>query len=123
MGQGSMLNGPESGTPFLVVWIGGLDWWFGFGFEPLVLVEGKWKTPPIHQTTNPTDSAGMHGTPPRDKNHGIKPGDMPAGRAGFRWPVATEDPGAQAKIPVQSVTTIYTYACIVLGFICVCFFL
>ena len=24
----------------LVVWIGGLDWWFGCGFEALVLVEG-----------------------------------------------------------------------------------
>ena len=26
--------------------IGGLDWRFGFGFEPSVLVEGKWETPP-----------------------------------------------------------------------------
>ena len=26
--------------------IGGLDWRFGFGFEPRVLVEGKWETIP-----------------------------------------------------------------------------
>ena len=31
---------------YLVVWSGGLEWWFGFGFELLVLVEGKWETLP-----------------------------------------------------------------------------
>ena len=33
--------------------VDGLHWWFGFGFEPLVLVEGKWETtplPPNHQS-------------------------------------------------------------------------
>ena len=28
----------------------GLDWWFGFGFEPLVVVD-KWNTTPGHQST------------------------------------------------------------------------
>ena len=32
-----------SGFPLL----GGLDWRLGSGFEPLVLVEGKWETIPI----------------------------------------------------------------------------
>ena len=30
--------------------VGGLNWWFGFRFEPQVLVNG---TPPFHQTANP----------------------------------------------------------------------
>ena len=24
----------------------GWDWWFGFGFEPVVLVEGRWDSSP-----------------------------------------------------------------------------
>ena len=34
--------------------VGGLDWWFGFGFEPLAFAAGTWETPPFHhQATNP----------------------------------------------------------------------
>lgn len=41
--------------------LGGLHWWLGFSFEPLVLVEveGVWKLP---------------GTPPTDANHRFEGG-------------------------------------------------
>ena len=41
---------------FFCIEIGWMLRWFGlvvWGFEPLVVVEGKWDAPPTHQTTNP----------------------------------------------------------------------
>ena len=43
---------------------GGLDWWFGFGFEPLALVEGRWENrdPTNHRDPN-HQSEGTVGVP------------------------------------------------------------
>ena len=51
-----LLKCPFSGWP-LVVWIGGLDWWFGFGFESLVLV-GNGTPPPHHHRFPPGSGSG-----------------------------------------------------------------
>ena len=37
----------------------GWDWWFGFGVEALVLVEGKWETTPKPQNHQLEGSGGF----------------------------------------------------------------
>ena len=59
-GSNGLCAGGKGGVLFFCAWLGsipqvtrqvGLDWWFGFGVEPL-LVEGKWETVSRNTTGN-----------------------------------------------------------------------